>query len=37
MRVTDVPEASRWEARTDDGVLAGIAEYVLADGEREPQ
>jgi len=32
MRVTDVPESSRWEARTDGGELAGIAEYVLADG-----
>lgn len=32
MKVTDNPAENRYEAHTDDGELAGIAEYRLADG-----
>lgn len=32
MQVVDVPDKSHYEARTDDGEVAGIAAYELADG-----
>lgn len=32
LTVTDNPEKSRYEARTDAGELAGIVDYRLADG-----